>query len=133
MRSGLIEDFKIIFQLLYLHFFIYLGIVITGVGLEYSILSHISTLANVANFLMIVGIALFILPLGIIQGINLKQVPTRRFIVSSVVLIVAMVIIYILEYNLKTFYFLPVLTLVVLAYLLYQRREYARIPELPPA
>ncbi|RDC64831.1 low temperature requirement protein A [Adhaeribacter pallidiroseus] len=116
----------------YLHFFIYLGIVITGVGLEYSILSHISTLANVANFLIIIGIALFILPLGIIQGVSLKQVPTRRFIMSSVVLIIAMVIIYILEYNLKTFYFLPVLTLVVLAYMLYQRREYARISEAPP-
>ena len=115
----------------YLHFFIYLGIVSTGVGLEYSILSHISTLANVANFLMITGIALFILPLGIIQGVSLKQVPTRRFIISSLVLIIAMVILYILEFNLKTFYFLPVLTLVLLAYMLYQRHEYARIPDIP--
>ncbi len=117
----------------YLHFFIYLGIVITGIGLEYSILSHISTLANVANFLMVTGITLFILPLGIIQGVNLEQVPTRRFIISSLVLISAMVIIYVLEFNLKTFYFLPVLTLIVFAYMLYQRREYARIPDLPPA
>lgn len=117
----------------YLHFFIYLGIVILGVGLEYSILSHISTLANVANFLMVTGITLFILPLGIIQGVNIKQVPTRRFIFSSLALIAAMVAIYTLEYNLNTFYFLPVVTLVVFAYLLFQRYQYARIPDLHSA
>ncbi|PSR56230.1 low temperature requirement protein A [Adhaeribacter arboris] len=113
----------------YLHFFIYLGIVILGVGLEYSILSHISTLANVANLLMVIGITLFILPLGIIQGINFKQVPTRRFIISSLGLIVVMVTFYILEVNLKTFYFLPVLTLTIFIYLLFQRFQYSRLPD----
>ncbi|MDQ3289943.1 MAG: low temperature requirement protein A [Bacteroidota bacterium] len=113
----------------YLHFFIYLGIIILGVGLEYGILSHISTLANVANLLMIIGITLFILPLGIIQGVNFKQVPTRRFIISSLALILVMVLFFILEFNLKTFYFLPVLTLVVFVYFLFQRYQYTRLPD----
>ncbi len=114
----------------YLHFFIYLGIVVLAVGIEYSILSHISTLANLANFLILTGVTLFILPLGIIQGISIQQLPARRFILSSLGLVLTMVLLFMLEYELKTFYFLPALTLILLIYLLVQRRMYTRIQEI---
>jgi low temperature requirement protein LtrA len=123
--TGKLEGTALLYT--YLHFFIYLGIVVLAVGVEYSILSHISTLANLANLLIITGVTLFILPLGIIQGVNIQQVPTYHFITSSLILILVMALLFRVEYVLKTFYFLPALTVILFGYLLAQRRMYTRI------
>jgi low temperature requirement protein LtrA len=112
---------------IYLHFFIYIGIAMVGVGIEYSILSQISTLAALANLLMVTGLVLFLIPLTIIQGIYFAEARKRTFLMPGILFLLFIVALYVYELQEKTFYFPVILFGAVFIYLLIQRKRCAAL------